>query len=197
VFVKVLQADDLITTAAGTGLFGTAALISPPDDSQQQAEPPVLESAVATVGEEHRCTWTKGTDDAGIDVDNDDSLEILTLPAAGGNSTDADTDAGVDTDADAWPTLRLELKRRALLRIFDSAVAACDVSIVPLLVHPIEAGVWDVEMALAPSLFPSPLPPLSKTFSPRSTNSSSTRRSMSGRSIFSGCSQSKRSRLII
>ena len=30
---------------------------------------------------------------------------------------------------------------------------------VPLLVHPIEAGVWDVEMALAPSLFPSPLPP--------------------------------------
>ena len=24
---------------------------------------------------------------------------------------------------------------------------------------PIEAGVWDVQMALAPSLFPSPLPP--------------------------------------
>ena len=31
---------------------------------------------------------------------------------------------------------------------------------VPLLVHPIEAGTWDVEMALAPSLFPSPDPPL-------------------------------------
>ena len=133
VFVKVLQAEDLITTVAGTAVFGTAALV----DSQHQAEepPPVLESAVATVGDGHRCAWTQGAGDVGIDVDNDDSLEIVTLPATdgtGGNTVDADADA----DIDAWPTLRLELKRRAMLRLFDSAVASCEVSIVPLIAHP-------------------------------------------------------------
>jgi len=30
---------------------------------------------------------------------------------------------------------------------------------VPLLVHPLEPGAWNVEMALAPSLYPSPSPP--------------------------------------
>src|ERR1700704_72967 len=58
-------------------------------------------------------------------------------------------------------------------------------------VKPAASAAWPTLSAII--VLPSPLPPLSRTFSARSTNSSSKSRSMSGRSIFSGWSQSKRS----
>src|SRR6185369_8145008 len=61
-------------------------------------------------------------------------------------------------------------------------------------VKPAASAAWPMFSAII--VLPSPLPPLSRAFSPRSTNSSSPRRSMRGRSIFSGCAQSKRSRVL-
>ena len=111
-----------------------------------------LESHVAVVDESDRCIWNQGADGF-IDVDNDDSFEIVPLrsssiddDSSGINSNSqkysnpgiskSDSNLEEDIDISSFPYLQLDVKRRMMINIFDSTIAGCEISILPLMLHP-------------------------------------------------------------
>ena len=111
-----------------------------------------LESHVAVVDESDRCIWNQGADGF-IDVDNDDSFEIVPLRSSSidddssvinsssqkyNNPGIGKSDSNLEEDIDiiAFPYLQLDVKRRMMINIFDSTIAGCEISILPLMLHP-------------------------------------------------------------
>ena len=137
--------------------FGIATLLTSRDDESTDkaitsSDPPVfLESHVAVVDESDRCVWSQGTEGF-IDVDNDDSLEIVSLGRSSiddihssitnnqNNSqrgtSSSTADLGNEVDVSVFPYLQLDVKRRMMISIFDSTIAGCEISILPLMLHP-------------------------------------------------------------
>ena len=85
------------------------------------------------------CVWAGGA--AGnLDIDNDESFEVINSDGRSRNMNVSDNMKAQNMTTDAFDVtsssyVKIEVKKR-LMRIFDSTVGCCEVSILPLLLYP-------------------------------------------------------------